>query len=125
MQRHCDGTDPNLTKPTVSGLYRPCDCGNVFDDIDHSTIFPHGYIPAPEVRAKWIAEAAEITKPRAHKEVSTRRKAKSGIVHEMADLGVDYLCGRTAQEPYGWTEEPVTCRQCLSAASPVSQQEEK
>ena len=46
--------------------------------------------------------------------VSTRRKAKSGTVHEMANLGVDYLCGRYASEPFKWTDDPVTCKQCLA-----------
>ena len=55
--------------------------------------------------------------------VSTRRKVtRSGIVHEMADLGVDFLCGRRAPEPFNWTNDPVTCKRCLAAlnaASPV------
>jgi hypothetical protein len=62
--RHCDGTDRNLTRPStgLSG-YQPCDCGNVFDDVDHSTVFPHGYIPAAEVRQRWMAEMSSLAAP--------------------------------------------------------------
>jgi hypothetical protein len=46
-------------------------------------------------------------------EISTRRQVGSGAVHEMADLGVDFLCGRVAPEPFHWTNAHVTCRDCL------------
>jgi hypothetical protein len=45
--------------------------------------------------------------------ISTRRKTQRGVVHEMADLGVDYLCGQRAGEPFNWTDDPVTCKRCL------------
>ena len=61
MIRHCDGTDPNLTRdignpPREVGTYtispwndsaRPgqliinCQCGRSFDDVDRSVIYPH------------------------------------------------------------------------------------
>ena len=45
-------------------------------------------------------------------EVSTRRKARGGKVHEMADRGVRTLCGRDLAEPWDWTDDPVSCSQC-------------
>ena len=59
MIRHCDGADPSLIRPSLSApdTVTPCDCGNTFDDVDHSTIFPHNYIPSQEVRLRWMAEA--------------------------------------------------------------------
>jgi hypothetical protein len=42
MQRHCDGTDPNLIRPDGT----PCDCGASFDDIDWTVIYPHQRIPS-------------------------------------------------------------------------------
>lgn len=49
MQRHCDGTDPNLTRPVREGEEpegpwpdsRPCDCGLVFNDVYRLVIYPH------------------------------------------------------------------------------------
>ena len=50
-------------------------------------------------------------------EISTRRKTGTGMVHEMADRGVGTACGRMLAEPWVWTDDPVTCRRCLSAIS--------
>jgi hypothetical protein len=47
-------------------------------------------------------------------DVSTRRKVRGGKVHEMANLGVDFLCGHRAPEPFNWTDDPVTCKKCLA-----------
>lgn len=47
---------------------------------------------------------------------STRRRTSRGTVHEMANLGIDYLCGRDAEEPFDWTIQPVTCKRCLTRA---------
>jgi len=65
MRRHCDGTDPNLTRAiplaayglagdyTVSpwnGSARPgevivnCNCGLRFDDFDRQVIYPHQWL---------------------------------------------------------------------------------
>jgi hypothetical protein len=49
MFRYCDGTDPNLTRDVredeeSEGSWPdsvPCNCGRKFDDIYHSTIYPH------------------------------------------------------------------------------------
>lgn len=51
MIRHCDGNDPNLLRDDWSegqdemgyakAGYKPCDCGKMFDDVNHLTIFPH------------------------------------------------------------------------------------
>lgn len=40
MQRHCDGTDEYL----IGANDEPCACGQTFDDVDHSTLWPHGPI---------------------------------------------------------------------------------
>lgn len=56
MKRTCDGTDPSLIKmvddsgaPVADGLlaaeYVPCDCAAMFDDVYHSVIWPHDYLP--------------------------------------------------------------------------------
>jgi hypothetical protein len=49
MIRKCDGTDPNLRKwihvGYDGGKYVSCDCGLIFDDIDHLTIYPHQKFP--------------------------------------------------------------------------------
>lgn len=64
MIRTCDGTDPTLVMLVeqndgwdgmhVMGRPVPCNCGQTFDDVDHSTIFPHAYIPSVEERRKLI-----------------------------------------------------------------------
>jgi hypothetical protein len=50
MMRHCDGTDRNLMRERKDGEdpgeciwpgMVACDCGRVFDDVWHSTIYPH------------------------------------------------------------------------------------
>lgn len=55
MRRHCDGTDPNLLRPTEPDgsdsppdwkvrsdqTYRACDCGKLFDDVNTIVIYPH------------------------------------------------------------------------------------
>lgn len=46
MMRHCDGQDPNLVRKVgdgayVDGAYVPCDCGEKFDDVDYSVVYPH------------------------------------------------------------------------------------
>lgn len=46
--------------------------------------------------------------------ISTRRRAPSGTVHEMAERGVLALCGRSLAEPWQWTDDPTTCRRCLA-----------
>jgi hypothetical protein len=48
MIRFCNGFDPNLTDS--SG--HPCRCGLVFDDVAHSTVYPHQYIPTREEKEK-------------------------------------------------------------------------
>lgn len=48
--------------------------------------------------------------------VSTRRKAPSGTVHEMADRGVGTACGRDLPEPWAWTDDSVTCQRCKAVA---------
>ena len=55
MQRHCDGTDPNLTAADGS----PCACGLEFDDRDYELAYPHLVLsPFPltdEQREAWYA----------------------------------------------------------------------
>lgn len=63
MMRHCDGTDPNLTRRVLTTHFEPatqtrsdvwqgaaagtdytiinCACGLSFDDVDHRTTWPH------------------------------------------------------------------------------------
>ncbi len=43
---------------------------------------------------------------------STRRIGTTGVVHEMADLGTDALCGRRLPEPWEYTDKRVTCVRC-------------
>lgn len=52
MQRTCDGTDPYLIKDSV-----PCDCGETFDDVERSVIFPHVRIPTREEKDAAYATA--------------------------------------------------------------------
>jgi hypothetical protein len=42
LQRHCDGTDPNLLAADGS----PCACGLSFDDLQYGTFYPHLAIAA-------------------------------------------------------------------------------
>ena len=54
MQRHCDGTDPNLQAADGS----PCACGLEFDDVYYRTVYPHTPVPEPltdEQREAWYA----------------------------------------------------------------------
>ncbi len=62
MRRHCDGTDPNLTREiqqwqfdqpvmTVATAWQwaanpghviiQCQCGKIFDDVNHMVTYPH------------------------------------------------------------------------------------
>lgn len=64
MRRHCDGTDPNLTRDlaqaepgelkagmsfvlspwdagTAGGVVVNCNCGLVFDDAERRVVYPH------------------------------------------------------------------------------------
>lgn len=71
MIRHCDGNDLNLVRyphdinpaecPNVNTFGpkdrcgcrpNPCDCGQIFDDVDHMTIYPHQVLapPGPVIR---------------------------------------------------------------------------
>lgn len=43
MIRRCDGTDPNLHDITGQA----CRCGKSFDDVGHSTVWPHNPLAAP------------------------------------------------------------------------------
>lgn len=49
-------------------------------------------------------------------EISTRRRSRTGKVHEMADRGVGTLCGRELPDPWVFTDEAVSCRDCLRRA---------
>jgi len=49
-----------------------------------------------------------------NEKISTRRRAPSGVVHEMADRGTGTLCGRDLPEPWVWVDDPTTCRKCLA-----------
>ena len=64
----------------------------------------------------WIKTPGHCGRPAGHKghhEVSTRRRTRS-VVHEMAKVGAWTLCGRALPEPWKWTDEQTTCKQCLS-----------
>jgi hypothetical protein len=57
MIRFCNGFDPNLT----DGNGRPCQCGLIFDDVGHSTVYPHERIPTREEKEKIIAMMDQLT----------------------------------------------------------------
>lgn len=64
----------------------------------------------------WFRQRSHCGLPDGHEgrhQVSTRRKARSGLVHEMADLGVRTACGQNLAEPWEWTDEPTSCVQCI------------
>lgn len=44
MMRHCDGSDPNLRDRGNN----PCTCGQIFDDVSQSVIYPHASILSRE-----------------------------------------------------------------------------
>jgi hypothetical protein len=63
MQRHCDGSDPNLLRPTEHDAdqlpYRPCDCGLRFDDAERLVIWPHPRLLTRAEKAKRIAQLVD------------------------------------------------------------------
>jgi hypothetical protein len=62
MIRICSGLDPNL----ISEDGGPCTCGEIFDDVERSVIFPHTKFvpkPTPEQVAALLAEFFEGNDP--------------------------------------------------------------
>ena len=55
MQRHCDGTDPNL----IDRAGQPCRCLARFDDVRFSVIWPHDRILTPQQRARVVVSNAD------------------------------------------------------------------
>lgn len=76
--------------------------------------------PLTRTEAAYVYGTLPLTKPipKGVADRATRRRSSSGTVHEMAALGVDYMCGRVAEEPFKWTTLPVTCKGCLRAWRP-------
>jgi hypothetical protein len=110
----CDGCGVDANEGTDFAAYvQEFASREIADDQGWLTTFENGKDWCPDC-IEWNEDETEQRPKGERPMVSTRRKAKSGTVHEMANLGVDYLCGRYASEPFKWTDDPVTCKQCLA-----------
>jgi hypothetical protein len=67
----------------------------------------------PDDRDRWRCKGCG----RELADISTRR-IEDGVVHEMADRGVDTLCGLVLREPWEWTDAPISCALCAEGWTP-------